>query len=71
MLSPLHKSAGVVHMKDVLEADWLVEIFLRYQESLDKLRDTNGGKMVLKEALEVDRIERMRPYMSASAIDTI
>lgn len=58
-------------MKDVLEADWLVEIFLRYQESLDKLRDTNGGKMVLKEALEVDRIERMRPYMSASAIDTI
>ena len=58
-------------MKDVLEAEWLVEIFLRYQESLDKLRDTNGGKMVLKEALEVDRIERMRPYMSASAIDSI
>ena len=56
-------------MEDVDKVDWLVDIFLQYQESLDKQRKKHGEGQRFKRALESDRDERSRSYNSASTID--
>jgi hypothetical protein len=42
-------------MQDMPESRWLIDIFLQYQEALDKRQKVSGGRTLLKDALESDR----------------
>lgn len=57
-------------MEDVDKTKWLVDIFLQYQESLDKQREKRGTALRFKDALESDRRNRSRGHNSASTIDS-
>jgi hypothetical protein len=56
-------------MEDVDKVDWLVDIFLEYQDSLDKQRVKRGAEKRFKKALDSDREDRSRAYNSASTMD--
>ena len=42
-------------MEDELSREWLVEIFLSYQESIDRRLKSGTGRQWLREALDSDR----------------
>ena len=60
---------GRAIVKDMDAGRWLVDIFIQYQESLDKQREKRGHALRFKDALESDRLNRSRGHNSASSID--
>ena len=56
---------GGTHMED--KCNWLVDIFLEYQEALDERRKIFGDRLWFKEALADDRANRSRGFNSAAA----
>ena len=56
-------------MNDEHKIDWLVEIFIQYQEALDEKRDEVGNRLRFKDALDSDRNDRARTRFSASTLE--
>jgi hypothetical protein len=56
---------------DPKEVQWLVEVFLEYQEALDRVRAAQGDRRFLKEGLDIDKKRRARLFDSASSIETL
>lgn len=57
-------------MNDELSREWLVEIFITYQETIDRRRETNSP-MWLKEALDEDERTRASVRDSAAHLDSL
>ena len=57
-------------MKDEISREWLVEIFVTYQEAIDKRRNSHSP-MWLKEALEDDRRNQASVRDSAARLDSL
>lgn len=58
-------------MNDGGSTEWLVEIFLQYQEALDRRREVSGDRLWFKEALDADRENKARLHDSASVFDSL
>lgn len=56
-------------MREECEERWLVEVFLQYQEALDKNRKLTSGRNVLRDALESDRRERSSLTIGERVVD--
>ena len=57
-------------MRDESSANWLVEIFLQYQESIDSYRKDERGREWLKDALDSDRIMNSTGFDSSDRLDS-
>lgn len=57
-------------MRDESSANWLVEIFLQYQESIDSYRKNERGREWLKDALDSDRKSKSTGFDSAARLDS-
>ena len=58
-------------MEDELSREWLVEIFLGYQESIDRRRKSGTGRQWLREALDSDREREPIGSGSAANLDSL
>lgn len=58
-------------MENRAENSWLLDIFLQYQNEIDRQRKIYGDRQWLKDALETDRQKRIDGRDSASSLDAL
>jgi hypothetical protein len=64
-------SSGGFDMENDVEANWLIEVFLRHQSEIDRVRRMYSDRNWLKDALDSDRAKRQTGFDSASSLDAL